>query len=386
MPMIASAARQLDAAREISALAERRWGQRRPLVLVGRHRRLAEALDRVSRFAAAESPVLIMGETGTGKELFARAIYLLSPRRNRPFLAVNCAQYLEGHLIASELFGHKRGSFTGAVTDHKGVFEEADGGVVFLDEVGELSLPAQAMLLRALSEGEIMPVGATQARTVDVRVVAATSRDLKTMVAAGTFRADLYYRLRYLPIRVPPVRERGDDWALIAGHYLETFCGPQVRPKRLSPSSEEVLLQYHWPGNVREIRSVVDIGFHSSTGELIEPAHFAEELESVAREQQLSRIPIEPAAGDRYERMARGLTSFWQEIHRPYLNREISREDVRGLVERGLVASRGSYKRLLPIFGIAEDQYLRFMDFLRHHHLKPEAPTPIGSIVDQDSE
>ncbi len=360
-------------ARRIQALSCERWGARRQAVVVGRDAALVTALERTARFAEADGPVLVTGETGTGKELFAKALYLLCRRNRKPFLSVNCAQYHDGQLMASELFGHRKGSFTGAIADHRGVFEEADGGVVFLDEVGELSPPAQAMLLRALGEGEILPVGSTQAKQVDVRVVAATSRDLRPMIESGQFRADLYYRLRHLHVRVPALRERGDDWRLVLDHYLERLVAREVSRKQFSRHALSTLCGYAWPGNVRELRSLVDTGYYMSEGPAIEAEHFAESLEGAARGDQLRRIPIATEPSARYERMVAGDGTFWELVHRPFMDRELSRADARTLVERGLTATRGSYKRLLGLFGIAEDDYLKFMDFLRHHDLKPGA-------------
>ena len=386
-----------DVAKKISRLSVEHWGEKKPTVIVGRHDSVCEALARAVRFAPCDSPVLLTGETGTGKELFARALYLLSGRKNRPFLTVNCAQYHDGQLIASELFGHRRGSFTGAVADHRGLFEEADGGVVFLDEVGELSVPAQAMLLRALSEGEIVPVGSSHAKNVDVRVIAATSRDLKPMVESGRFRADLYYRLRYLHIHVPAVRDRGDDWQIIAAYYLNRLSTQRATRKSFSAEALKVMEDYHWPGNVRELKSIVDMGFHLSTGDVIDSCDFAHELEVISRQEQLRRIPLllEGRAGSAYRlagaavasgaptdddagddtdpivRMSRG-ESFWDVVHRPFMDREMSRVEARAVVARGLDRTRGSYKKLLDLFTIPQADYLKFMDFLRHQKLKPE--------------
>ncbi|HKG95648.1 MAG TPA: sigma 54-interacting transcriptional regulator [Gemmatimonadaceae bacterium] len=386
----------VDVAKRINRLSIEHWGERKPTMIVGRHETVCNALAHAVRFAPCDSPVLLTGETGTGKELFARALYLLSARKNRPFLSVNCAQYHDGQLIASELFGHRRGSFTGAVADHRGLFEEADGGVVFLDEVGELSVPAQAMLLRALSEGEVVPVGSSHAKNVDVRVIAATARDLKPMVDAGRFRADLYYRLRYLHVHVPAVRERGDDWQLIAGYYLNRLSTQRATRKSFSPDALKVMEDYHWPGNVRELKSIVDMGFHLSSGETIDACDFAHELEVISRQEQMRRVPLlldasvlrpmvaaadapppppplSSAAGepDPLARMAAG-ESFWEVVHRPFMDREMSRVEARAVVTRGLDRTRGSYKKLLDLFGVPQDDYLKFMDFLRHQKLKPE--------------
>jgi transcriptional regulator with GAF, ATPase, and Fis domain len=362
---------QSPLARAVWTRSVERWGESRGTIIVGRDPSINAALDRAARFARSESPVLITGETGTGKELFARAIYLLSPRNGSEFLTVNCAQYQEGQLIASELFGHKRGSFTGAVADHRGIFETAGGGVVFLDEVGELSAPAQAMLLRLLSEGEIVPVGETRCRRVDVRLVVATNRNLKEMVDAGRFRADLYYRLRYLHLQVPPVRERGDDWELILAHYLDLLAGAGRQRKQFSAKALELLRGHTWPGNVREIRGLVDTGFHLSDGSLIEPRDFAEALEQMSRVAQLIEVPVPTISTEIFLRLINHEGSFWEMVHQPYLDRELNRMQVREIVAQGLSHVRGSYKELLGAFGMAPEDYLKFMDFLRHHQLKP---------------
>jgi transcriptional regulator with GAF, ATPase, and Fis domain len=365
---------QTEMAQVIHRRSLERWGAAQPTFIIGRHESLESALQRIARLADSDAPVLITGETGTGKELFARALYLLSKRNGMPFLTVNCAQYFgETQLIASELFGHRKGSFTGAVSDHRGVFEEAQRGVVFLDEIGELSPCAQAMLLRALSEGEILPVGETRSRRVDVRVVAATNRDLKSAVDAGRFRVDLYYRLRYLQIQIPPVRERGGDWELILDHYLRRLGAARSRDKAFSREAVALLRGYHWPGNVRELRGLVDTAFHLSEGDVIEPHHFAEALEDAARAEQLQKVPLGDCGARLFERIARGEGTFWDLVHLPYLDRQLSRGQVRELIAAGLTRTRGSYKKLLALMGLDAQEYLKFMDFLRHHRLKPDA-------------
>jgi len=357
----------------VAARSDERWGERQRTTIIGRHASLDAVLERTARFALSESPVLITGETGTGKELFARAIHLLSPRWKRELLSVNCAQYRESQLISSELFGHKRGSFTGAVNDHQGIFETAEGGVVFLDEIGELSPQAQALLLRLFSEAEILPVGASRSRRVNVRTVMATNRNLKEMVDAGTFRADLYYRLRQLNLRVPPVRERGNDWRLIVEHYVEEAAAVAgAEQKQFSPQALEVLGQHDWPGNVRELRAVAESSFHLSDGLVIGPESFGESLESASRLREMSSVPLigtqpETVLG----RLLAGDGAFWELVHEPFLERDLNRHQVRDIVAGGLSRSGGSYKRLLASFGIAQEDYLKFMDFLRHHRLKP---------------
>jgi transcriptional regulator with GAF, ATPase, and Fis domain len=361
---------QLDIARTLHQQSLDEWGERRATVLIGRHPLLSAALEKIVRFAASSSPVLITGETGTGKELFARAVFLNAQRHRRTFLSVNCAQYVGTELIASELFGHRKGSFTGAHNEHRGIFEEADGGFVFLDEVGDLPPQAQAMLLRTLSEGEIVPVGSTQVKRVDVRVVAATSRDLAPMIASGKFRADLYYRLRPLHVHVPPVRARGDDWEMIADYYLDCFNRQARVSRELSLEARRALRTHRWPGNVREVKSVVDTGFHICTGAQIAPEDLAGALEVAARDVQDTgnQAAIDEICG----RMAAGEDSFWDTVHRPFLDRDLNRAEVREIISAGLQSSRGSYKRLMAVFGMASGDYLKFMDFLRHHRLKPD--------------
>jgi DNA-binding NtrC family response regulator len=372
-----------ELARRIEALSESEWGSQQPTVLVGQDASILEVQEKLYRFAQADKPILLTGETGTGKELFARALYLLSRRRQRPFIRVNCAQYHDGQLIASELFGHKRGSFTGAVNDHRGIFQDAAGGVVFLDEIGELSIPAQSMLLRVLGEGEIVPVGQTRPIRVDVRVIAATSRDLEAMVAQGTFRKDLYYRLRHFQLRIPALRERGDDWELLLEYYLKQLVEETAERKHFSAESLDLLRTYHWPGNIRELKGMVDTGFHLSRHSVIDPGDFLEALELNAPEPVApAALPIAgihpfprkaaPGAGVLYDRMVRGGQSFWDVVRTPFLERELSRGEVREIVARGLREADGSYKDMLPLFGLDQGEYLRFMDFLRHHKLKPE--------------
>ncbi|HEX8391722.1 MAG TPA: sigma 54-interacting transcriptional regulator [Longimicrobium sp.] len=360
----------LDSAVDLYRHSLDEWGEKKATVLIGRHPLLAEAIAKTVRFAGAESPVLITGETGTGKELFARAVFLNARRHRRCFLSVNCAQYVGTELIASELFGHRKGSFTGAVTEHRGIFEEADGGFVFLDEIGDLPMQAQAMLLRALGEGEIVPVGSNQVKRVDVRVVAATSRDLQPMIAAGKFRADLYYRLRPLHVQVPALRDRSDDWELIARHYLDRLSRQARTPKDLSAAARAALRTHRWPGNVREVKSVVETGFHIADGCQIAPADFAGALDMSAREQQ--ELNNARSIGEICARMSAGQVSFWDEVHRPFIERDLNRDEVRQIIAMGLESSRGSYKRLLSTFGVGQEEYLKFMDFLRHHRLKPE--------------
>ena len=225
--------------------------------ILGQSEVLTRLLQEMKVVASSDLPVLLLGETGVGKELFARLLHRHSPRRQQPLVHVNCAALPEA-LAESELFGHRRGAFSGAVADRPGRFEAAEGGTLFLDEVGELPLSVQAKLLRTLQNGEIQRLGADTPRRVNVRIVAATNRSLRDQVASGTFRADLYHRLSVYPVPIPPLRERGGDVLLLAGRFLElNRARLGFRSLRLAGDAQAALLRYHWPGNVRELEHVI---------------------------------------------------------------------------------------------------------------------------------
>ena len=229
------------------------WRRQFASEIVGESPAVVEALDTIRRVAATDCSILITGETGTGKELFARAAHRASPRRAKPFIPVNCAA-LPDSLIEAELFGHVKGAFTGAMTARAGRFVSAHGGTLFLDEIGDLPLAAQAKLLRVLEERVVCPVGADADTAVDVRIVAATHRNLEEMVAQGKFRADLYFRLSVVPLHLPALRDRGDDFDLIVDLTLARMCERTGRePMMLEPSARHAIRSYSWPGNVREL-------------------------------------------------------------------------------------------------------------------------------------
>ena len=233
-------------------------------------------------------PVLVLGECGTGKELVARSIHALSSRRLRQCIPVDCTT-LAPNLIESELFGHAKGAFTDATHRRKGLFEAADGGTLFLDEIGELHLSLQAKLLRALQEHEIRPVGATERVRVDVRIVAATNRDLESMLGAGSFRQDLYFRLNTVQITVPPLRQRTDDIPLLVQAFLEKYREPESQIA-VSDAAMKYLQAYHWPGNVRELENAVMRGLALCSGSLIEPQHFDLHGESIGQPKRACEV------------------------------------------------------------------------------------------------
>ena len=242
--------------------------------LVGQSHQMAEIYTLIARVASLDTTVLIQGETGTGKELVAHAIHDASARADRSFVVVDCAALPEA-LFESELFGHERGAFTGALTARRGLLETSVGGTCFLDEIGELTAPLQAKLLRTLQEHTIRRVGGNDAIAVDVRVVAATNRDLDKLVAAGGFRDDLYYRLNVVTITVPALRERATDIPLLAQHFLQKFAHTMKRPvKRLAPEALALLAGYHWPGNVRELEHAIERAVALSASETLLPDDF----------------------------------------------------------------------------------------------------------------
>jgi DNA-binding NtrC family response regulator len=241
--------------------------------LLGGSAIMRDVFERLERVGRTDVTVLLTGESGTGKELAARALHAVSTRQQRPLVALNCSA-LPTELVESELFGHARGSFTGAVRDHGGLFEAAHGGTLFLDEIGDLGIGAQAKVLRALESGEVLRVGGTKPSRVDVRVIAATNRPLERMVADGTFREDLLYRLNVVVIALPPLRARPQDVPVLAQHFLH-----QVRVKhphtaqRISEEAMARLMTYAWPGNVRELRNVLEGALVLGDGPTLEPRH-----------------------------------------------------------------------------------------------------------------
>ena len=279
--------------------------------IVGPSDAMQEVLSLVTRIAGSTASVLITGESGTGKELIARAIHYNSPRSNKAFVAVNLAAVPET-LIESELFGHKKGAFTDARVDRVGLFAEADGGSIFLDEIGELAPALQAKLLRVLQEHEIRPLGSTRTQKVDVRVIAATNRDLEEMMTTGGFREDLYYRLNVIQLDLPPLRRRPDDVIPLVEYFLAAINTRESRSLSMTPEAQRVLLSYSWPGNVRELQNVVERGAALCQTERID----ADELPNHVRE----RRPTDFLAAA----VARKMTV--SELEREYIERVLEDE------------------------------------------------------------
>src|SRR5215475_14446943 len=323
-------------------------------------RTIEREIDCAARFNAR---LLISGEPGAGKDMVARLVHIRS-RREGPFVRVNCAAVPEP-LLEWQLFGMAQGSFSGARCDMRGRLEQAVGGTIFLDEVGEMSLRAQTLLLRFLERGEIQPAGGDTIRVVDnVRVITATSRNLFDAVAAQTFREDLYYRLNIIHIVVPPLRERLDDIAPLLQHFLDRFSQSHdlVRP-RLSAQALAKLKDYPWPGNVRELRNVVERIVLSHRTGVISVADLPPVVSGA--------LPARRSLADvMYEQMVDAGQPFWAAIYRPLAAQKVTHEDLRALVARGLKQTRGSYRGLVRLFNLPGRDYRRFLTFLRRNECR----------------
>jgi transcriptional regulator with PAS, ATPase and Fis domain len=331
--------------------------------LVVASRAMTELLSKAERAAKNPVKVLITGESGVGKDLVARYLHSQSPRKAGPFVVVNCAGLTET-LLESELFGHVKGSFTGAFRDKRGKIQLAHRGTLFLDEVGEMSQRMQALLLRFLENGEIQAVGSDQPQTqVDVRVVAATNRNLADLVAAGQFREDLYYRLCVIHLQVPPLRERAEDLQALMEHFVKRTG----RELTFTDAATRAFLAYRWPGNVRELLNVIEqLVCLSATGVIDR-----EDLPGAMRRAPTLIVPRDDrrrqVAEDLYDAVVKHGSSFWDHVYPLFLARDITRHDLRELVRRGLRESRGRYKALITLFGMPNGDYRRFMNFLAAH-------------------
>lgn len=321
--------------------------------MVWRSQAMEEIIELVRRAAPSRSNILLTGESGTGKELLARAIHQLSPRAQGPFVVVNTSS-VPHDLLETTLFGHVRGAFTGAVATKKGLFELADGGTIFLDEIGTVPLPTQAKLLRVIQEREFIPVGGEHVVRVDVRIIAATNADLPQMVSEGTFREDLYYRLNVITIKLPPLRERKEDIPALASFFLKRFGEENGKPHlTLSPQALDVLMAYHWPGNVRQLENVIERAVVLSQGPVIEPDLFPAEV------LQPPTLPVEVSVP------ADGLD----------LKEAVNRY-TKALIEASLARCGGVQRRAAQLLGVRPSTLNEMI-----RRLGINAPEPAGSMA-----
>ncbi len=340
-----------------------------PKQLIGTSSAIAELSEEIDRIARSDAKVLITGESGVGKELVSHAIHQRSARAARPLVAVNCAGLPET-LLESELFGHVKGSFTGAYRDKQGKLELADRGSIFLDEIGEMTLRMQGLLLRFMETGELQKVGSDRVTTrVNVRVIAATNRNLRDMIAQGTFREDLFYRLNVIHLTVPALRDRREDIPPLIEHFLSQFTRNNgCIVKGLAPDTIRLLCEYSWPGNVRELENVMERLVVTGRTEAVRPDELPIE---VRMHNNLSLRPKRErrrtVADDLYRRLMEERESFWTAVYPLYMEREITRGNVRDLVRKGLEEARGNYKIVAKLFNMEERDYKRFLNFLRKH-------------------
>lgn len=339
--------------------------------LVGTSRALHQVIDDADAVAATDSKILITGESGVGKEVLVRRIHRRSRRASAPMVTINCAGVPES-LLESELFGHVRGSFTGAERDRAGFLEMAHCGTILLDEVGEMSLRMQRALLRFLENGEIQRVGSDKPQTVvDVRVIAATNRDLLEEVKKKEFREDLYYRLNIVHLVVPPLRQRREDIKLLFDHFVaEMSRHHRLQPVRLTPEAIAAIEEYDWPGNVRELRNVVERLVLTRGGTVVAPSEIGLNVRrpaaTVATSAELAKTP-EGVAETCYRRLISGRESFWDVVYEPFMLRDLTRETVRAIVTRGLEQTKGNYRLVAELFNLPSTDYKRFLSFLQKY-------------------
>ncbi len=345
-----------------------------PLELVGVSAAIAGIRQEIERAAESEAKVLITGESGVGKEVAARLVHRQSRRSRAPLITINCAGVPDS-LLASELFGHLRGSFTDAHRDARGWLEQADRGTIFLDEIGEMSSQMQSLLLRFLETGEIQPIGSERRSTVvDVRVITATNRPLQDRIAAGEFREDLFYRLNVVHIHIPPLRERREDLPPLVEHFLDQFSEIHgvERPKLSNPAAQQLHTAV-WPGNVRQLRNVLERLVVRARGRTITAADLPRDILSFARPAPVHRA--ERSRAERaFEEMLQQGETFWNAVRRPFMARDLTRDDMRAIVRRGLELTPAGYKTLPQLFNVLPGERKRMLSFLRKHGCYVEAP------------
>ena len=340
----------------------------RGLFLLGESPGIQNLHIEIDSAARSAAKVLLTGETGVGKEVVAHLIHARSARSSKPFVTINCAGVPDS-LLESELFGHARGSFTDAYRDNPGRLRAAQFGTVFLDEIGEMSVRMQALLLRFLETGEVETIGGTGARTqLDVRVIAATNRNLAEAVAAGDFRQDLYYRLNVLHLEIPPLRDRASDVEGLARHFLGTQSEAHQRPATsITPAALGLLVRYSWPGNVRELRNVVERLVLRTESDTIDVADLDPVLPALAHQEKPGALSRQSAIEEIRRRMLVDKESFWVVAYAPFMSRDITRTDLKYLLHTGLEQTHGSYRLLVELFNMPVTDYKRFLSFLKQH-------------------
>jgi transcriptional regulator with PAS, ATPase and Fis domain len=354
--------------------------------LIGISAETRRVLEDVHCAAVTDAKVLITGESGVGKEVVAQLIHQRGRRSSAKLIAINCAGVPDS-LLASELFGHMRGSFTDAYRDKQGWLEQAHNGTIFMDEVGEMSLQMQAVLLRFLENGEIQRVGSERrSAVVNVRIIAATNRRLIDLVAAKEFREDLFYRLNVIHIEIPPLRERRDDVPALVDHFLELFSKAyRVRRPVVSKDALEQLVAAPWPGNVRQLKNILERLVVNSAREVITAADLPREVLSMIRSEEApAERPALLGSEELFRRMVQNGESFWTVVYAPFIARDLTRDAVRAIVQEGMLRTHGGYKAVAALFNIPGD-HRRLLSFLRKHNCHLPEPHLRQAPADIDS-
>jgi transcriptional regulator with PAS, ATPase and Fis domain len=341
--------------------------------LIGTNDAVSDLRLEIERVARTDAKVLITGESGSGKEVVARQIYASSTRSDRAFVAVNCAGLPET-LLESELFGHVRGSFTGAYRDKPGKLEMADEGTVFLDEIGEMTLRMQGLLLRFLETGEIQKVGADRhGSRVNVRTITATNRNLREMITEGQFREDLFYRLNVIHLVVPPLRDRKEDVPALVDHFLARMRRPDGGAfGGITAEAMAALVAYPWPGNVRELQNIIERIVVRAHSEVIGLQDIPADVRAAKKAGHApAKERRKGVADELYKRIVDERESFWTTVYPLFMRREITRASVLEIVRRGLQDARGNYKIVARMFNMEPAEYKKFLNFLRKHHCQP---------------
>ncbi len=340
-----------------------------PIRFIGASRAAQLVQEEIDDASRSDAKVLITGESGVGKEVVAQLIHQQSRRGRAPLVTINCAGVPDS-LLATEMFGHMRGSFTDAHRDTTGWLEKAHRGTIFMDEIGEMSLSMQSLLLRFLENGEIQRVGSERQSTqVDVRLVAATNRRLTDRIATGEFREDLFYRLNVIHIDIPPLRERREDIAPLLDHFLRIFSkSHNVERPTFSQEATEQLTACDWPGNVRQLRNVAERLVVRARQGIITTADLPREVLSgpVSQNPSATLAPTRAPAEILFERMVRNGETFWTVVYEPFMARDLTRSDLRELVRHALGITRGNYKNVAQLFNVPAD-YKRLLNFLRKY-------------------
>jgi DNA-binding NtrC family response regulator len=340
--------------------------------MVGASAAIREVEQEIEHAARSNAKVLITGESGVGKEIVARLIHQQGLRASGPLVTINCAGFPDS-LLETEMFGHVKGSFTDAYRDKRGWLEQAHGGTIFMDEVGEMSLRMQALMLRFLETGEIQRVGSDRKLPpLDVRVITATHRKLVDHVADKTFREDLYYRLNVIHITVPALRERREDVPLLVDHFMRSFSDShRTREPEITREAMACLQAYSWPGNVRELKNVAErLVLRCRDGRLdvdALPPEIRQTRQNLTVNVTASVESSSTVPDALFDRLINGRESFWSAVYEPFMARDLTRNDVREVIRLGLRHTLGNYKLLVTSFNMAPEDYKRFLNFLRKY-------------------